>query len=271
MNSAPGVPSSHGVSHAETSAGTKYVNDSTAPATLEPNRAGDIQVPRSPQAFSLQIDRNNAASRYTYSPNTSFVESTERGSDTSGDSQRLELHSASTLTDSLPSLPSSLNDDNQAVDFGKSENFESNAPTPRPQHEAPDYHEASRAVFVNGNGAIDGLQAAGVSETGHSGSLEPPRSSKQQSSSSEVNKTFAPGHKRTATGDIKPAPSSLVVPLISDTQTAARRRSKSIGSAAHGSRIAQVTNPTSPWLTFTDLHIAFRPYPHATLVRGCEG
>lgn len=252
MNSAHGVPSSHGLPHAETSPGTKYMNASTTSATLEPNRAGDIQVPRSPQALSLQIDRDNAASHFKFSPNTSFVESTDRGSDTSGDSQRLELHSASTLTGSLPSFPSSLNDNKQTVEFGKSYNFESNAPTPTPQHNAPDYQEASRTCSVNGNDAIDGLQPAVGSKTDHGGLLEPLQSSRQQSSCSESSKTFAPGHKRTATGDIKPLSSSLAVPHPSDAQSAGRRRSKSTGSPAHGSRIAQVTDPSSFWLAFTN-------------------
>lgn len=271
MNSAHGVPSNHGLPHAETSAGTKYMQSWTTSATLEPNGAGDIHVPRSPQALSLQIDRDNAASHYKFSPNTSFVESTECGSDTSGDSQRLDPHSASTLTDSLPSLPSSLNDDNKAVEFGRSCIFESNAPTPTPQHKAPDYQEALRTCSVNGNGAIDGLHAAVGSKTDHSGSLESLRSPKQQISCSELSKTSAPGHKRTATGDIKPLPSSLAMPHLSHAQAAARRRSKSTSSPAHGSRIAQVTDPSSFWLALTNLHVAFRPYPHSNLVRGCKG
>ncbi|RJE22473.1 hypothetical protein PHISCL_05205 [Aspergillus sclerotialis] len=48
------------------------------------------------------------------------------------------------------------------------------------------------------------------------------------------------GHKRTATGDIK-AISDAVEPRDSDLNTAWRRRSKSIGTASHGSRIAELS------------------------------
>lgn len=48
------------------------------------------------------------------------------------------------------------------------------------------------------------------------------------------------GHKRTATGDIK-AISEVVEPRNSDLNSAWRRRSKSIGTPSHGSRIAEVS------------------------------
>lgn len=254
MNGPQGAPSTRGLSlHAEASSRTKSMNPSMSPATGEPARTEEIQVPRSPQPLSLRIGEQNAESHNTYSSNTAYVESSERGTDTSGESRRPEHQSASTFTGSLPSLPSSsINDTNRSLALGDSRPFDENSQIPTSNHNT-NSQGTSRASLVNGNGAIDDLHAAGRPGIGRNGSLSPLRSPRQPNSRSGTGKQFAPGHKRTATGDIKSLPSSLAAPHISDVNVAARRRSKSTGSPAYGSRIAQVMITFRRFLAFLNL------------------
>lgn len=240
MYSPHGAPSSRGpLPRAEASAGTESTNASTSQATTEPTRAPDNQVPRSPQQLSLRIDGNSAEVYNKYTPNTSYVESSERGSDTSGDSQRPELQSASTFTDSLPSLPSSsFEDTSRAMALGDSYVLDESSQTPKPDRKARDSHDTSQTLFGNGKRAIDGIHNAMNPEGDRNGPSSP--SPKRPNSRSGAGMQYTSGHKRTATGDIKPLPSNQAVPQFSDANSAARRRSKSTGSPAHESRIAQV-------------------------------
>lgn len=226
------------------------MNASTSLAIGEPSRAEEIQVPRSPQPLSLQINGHNAETLHNHNSNTSYVESSERGSETSVDSRRPELQSASTCTDSLPSLPSSLNDTSQSMDLGNTRAFDGNSQESRPNHKPPNSQETSQISSINENGAIHGPHDPVVPGNDHNGSLSPLRSPKSSISRSENGMQFAPGHKHTATGGVKSVPQSLAVSRISDVNGAARRRSKSTGSPAHGSRIAQVMISLSLFLMY---------------------
>lgn len=242
MNGPQDAPSSRGpLPHAEASACTESTNASTSQTAGEPTRTQEIQVPRSPQQLSLRIDGQNAEIYNKYSANTPYVESSERGSDTSGDSQRPELQSASTFADSFISLPSSsLDDNNRTMALGDSHTWDENSQTPKPDRKAPDSQETSQTSFVSGKRAIDGLYSAVNLDGDRNGPSPPSRSLMRPNSRSGAGVQSTSGHKRTATGDIKPLPSNLAVPYNSDVNGAARRRSKSTGSPAHGSRIAQV-------------------------------
>lgn len=241
MNAPYGAPSSRGpLPHVEASAGTAHTNASTPQATGEPTRAQDIQVPRSPQHLSLRIDGQSAQIYNKYSADTSYIESSERGSDTSGDSQRPELQSASTAADSLISLPSSsLDDNNRSMALGDSRSLDENAQTPKADHQGSDSPEISRTSLVDGKRAIDGIDNT-IYRGGDRNGPSPSRSPKRPTSRSGTGMQSTSGHKRTATGDIKPLPPGLAVPQVADTNGGTRRRSKSTGSPAHGSRIAQV-------------------------------
>lgn len=231
MNDSRGAPSSRGVPHVEASANSPFVN-TMSPAPGEPDCSEEIQVPRSPQRLSLQINGLNAGSHEKYDSNTTCVESSERGSDTSGDSRQPELQSASTFTDYLPSIPSSsLNDPNRSMD-GKSQ-----ASTTDQESQ-----DTLKSLPVNGHGRLGVSHADVKLEKESEDSLGPLRSSSQSSSRPGAG-NFTLGHKRTATGDIKPISSNLGATQNSDTNGTTRRRSKSTGSPAHGSRIAQVIFP----------------------------
>lgn len=271
MNDGQGAPLSRGVPQAEASANTRFVNTSTSPTVGEPSRTAEIQVPRSPRPLSLQVDGLNAGIHGKYNSTRTYVESSERGSDTSGDSQRPDMQSASTFTDSVPSLlSSSLNEPSRSMD-DSFRTFDGNSQTRTADH-IPSSQEALQTWPVDGHGAIDGLNAAVKMEQGSNGSLSPVRSPKQSNSRSGTGMQFAPGHKRTATGDIKSVSSNLELPHNFDVNGAARRRSKSTGSPAHGSRIAQVMIPSPCSLMSNfDVYIVVCPHSHTTLIRGCQG
>ncbi|KAJ5083992.1 hypothetical protein NUU61_008571 [Penicillium alfredii] len=235
-----GSRSSRGVTHAEASARAEsLVNTSTSPASSNPTSATEVQVMRSPQPLSLQVDGLNGAkvaSRHD-SPNTAYIESSERGSDTSVDGRPPELQSASTLTDSLSSLPlSSANDANRSMEFGGSHANENQAiPSidQKPQH--PDGIAQNRPV--NREGTMDGLYTSSGIAKSSNGSFPSVMSPKHSGTRSGMTL----GHKRTATGDVKPVSLNPAASSSSDANGAARRRSKSTGSPAHGSRIAQLS------------------------------
>jgi len=238
----------------EASANSQLVNtmntmDTMSPASGEPNRSEEIQVLRSPQRLSLQINGLNAGSRDKYNSNTTYIESSERGSDTSCDSQRPELQPASTSTDYLPSIPSSsLNDSDQSMD-GSIGASDGNSQTFTTDHKLPHFQDTLKSLQVSGNGGPSGSHADVNLEKESEDSLGPLRSSSRPG----VGK-FTPGHKRTATGDVKPISFDLATSQNSDANGTTRQRSKSTGSSAHGSRIAQVT-------------FSFHFWPHALLTR----
>lgn len=238
MNDPHGAPSSRGVPHVEASANTQFVSNSISPASGEPQLSEEVQVPRSPQRLSLQINGLNAGSHEKDCSNN-YVESSERGSDTSGDSRQSELQSASAFTESLPSLPLSLlNDSNRSMEDSLRA-FDSDSSTPTTEQRIPHSQDTSKSLSVNGKEGLDGSHADVKLEKESEDLLGPLRSPRQSSSRSGAGK-FTMGHKRTATGDIKPVSSNLAASQNSDANGATRRRSKSTGSPAHETRIAQV-------------------------------
>lgn len=214
------------------------MNPSTVRAPREPARADHIQVPRSPQLLSLRVDGLNAGIQDKNNHSAAYVETSERGSDTSADGQRPEPHSASTFTDSLPSLPASLSNDYGHTVVDSSHSFIENSQSSRTEPGSQNSQDSLHTLSVNGNG-VDILHPL-KSEHSSNGSLSPVRSPRYNTSRSGIDTQFAPRHKRTATGDIKPISAQLMTPHSHDVNGASRRRSKSTGSPAHGSRIAQV-------------------------------
>lgn len=240
MNDGRDVVPSRGASHAEPLAHAGGVtNASTMRAPGEPAGVNQVQVPRSPQLLSLQVDGLNAGIYDKIEHGASYVESSERGSDTSADGRPPEPHSASTFTDSLPSLPASLsNDYDRATELEGSNSFVENSQSSRTEPILENSQDSLHTLSVNGDG-VDELRPL-KSEHSSNGSLSPVRSSQDHAPRSGIDTQFAPRHKRTATGDIKPLSAQLVTAHSDDVNGSSRRRSKSTGSPAHGSRIAQV-------------------------------
>jgi hypothetical protein len=240
MNDSPDVLPSRGAPYTEASATTEgvAVNPSTVPAPMEPPRADHVQVPRSPQLLSLRVDGLNAGIQDKNNHTAAYVESSERGSDTSADGQRPEPHSASTFTDSIPSLPASLSNDYEHTTVDSSHSFIENSQSSRTEPGSQNSQDSLHTLSVNGSG-VDILHPL-KSEHSSNGSLSPVRSPRYSTSRSGIDTQLAPRHKRTATGDIKPISAQLMTPHSHDANGASRRRSKSTGSPAHGSRIAQV-------------------------------
>lgn len=263
MNDIYNGPLSRGVSHVEASAGT--ATNAAASLATDSNRTGQIQVPRSPQPLSLQVNGLEAGVYSQSNSNISYVESSERGSETS-DSQRPELHSASTLTDSAPSqLSSSLNESNRSMEFDNISGGDGDVQMSNTNQEASPM-EALHSLQPNGNGPINGTNGAVKLEKQSNGPLSPLRSPNHLNARPGANLRYTPGHKRTATGDVKSI-SALTTLASSDSNGAARRRSKSTGSPAHGSRIAQV-RVTFRCLTFSviDIRKAVRPHSHTPII-----
>ncbi|KAJ5627161.1 hypothetical protein N7528_004588 [Penicillium herquei] len=237
MNDLQRAPSSRGAPDVEASANPGSVNASTSREPGGLTRSEEIQVPRSPQPLSLQIDGLNARIHDKNISFPSYVESSERGSDTSTDTPRPEPQSASTFTDSLSSIPfSSMNDSSQSIKIENSQSSLDIVPTPPNQSTSPEHLPVGR----NGNGIQEGVHTSVEHKTG---SFSPPQSPNRSNPRAGNGVSFAPGHKRTATGDIKSVASSVGIPPNQDDDNigAARRRSKSTGSPAYGSRIAQLS------------------------------
>ncbi|KAJ5905699.1 uncharacterized protein N7473_002615 [Penicillium subrubescens] len=241
MNDSHDVLPSRGAPYTEASTTTEgvAVNPSTVPAPMEPPRADHVQVPRSPQLLSLRVDGLNAGIQDKNNHTAAYVESSERGSDTSADGQRPEPHSASTFTDSIPSLPASLSNDYEHTTVDSSHSFIENSQSSRTEPGSQNSQDSLHTLSVNGSG-VDILHPL-KSEHSCNGSLSPVRSPRYSTSRSGIDTQLAPRHKRTATGDIKPISAQLMTPHSHDANGASRRRSKSTGSPAHGSRIAQLS------------------------------
>lgn len=241
MNDGRDVLPSRGASHVAASANAERVilNTSTVRAPGEPTGAGHIQVPRSPQLLSVHVDGLNAGIHDKNKHGAAYAESSERGSDTSTDGRPPEPHSASTFADSLPSLPASLpNDYDRPTEWDISQSFVENSQSSRTESKLENSQDSLHTLSVNGDGVYE-LRPL-KSEHSSNGSLSPVRSVKDHTSRSGIDTQFAPRHKRTATGDIKPFSAQLVTSHSDEVNGASRRRSKSTGSPAHGSRIAQV-------------------------------
>lgn len=221
-----------GVHHVEDSANAGSVNASTSRGPGGLTRSEEIQVPRSPQPLSLQIDGLNARIHDTNTAFPSYVESSERDSDTSTDPRRPEPQSASTFTDSLSSIPSSSANGYHPMKIENSQSSAEGLQTPTT------YSSSQEQLPVNGKSGLDEGVYTSIQQS--NGSLSPLRSPKHSTSRSGNGVSSGPRHKRTATGDVKSISSSLAPPIQDETIGAARRRSKSTGASVHGSRIAQV-------------------------------
>ncbi|KAJ6160858.1 hypothetical protein N7470_004254 [Penicillium chermesinum] len=229
MNDVQHLTSSRGGPYAEVGASS---GPSMSQLSGETCRTETVQVPRSPQPLSLQIDGLNARIFDRGDDALSRVESSERGSDTSADPRRPELQSASTVTDSFSSLPlSSLHDDSRSMEIENSQTSNEEDQTPKA------YSRSEVPPHIDENGSINA--SAGIKKEGN-WSLSPLQSTEASDLPSSNESHFKPGHKRTATGDIKPMSSGLAAPDALENG-AQRRRSKTIGASAHGSRIAQLS------------------------------
>ena len=237
MNDGRDTHFTRGVPNAEASA--NHFMNATSPAHT-PMSVTENQITRSQQPLSLRIDGLSAVTiAHGEGKSTpAYIESSERGSDTS-DGRRPDLHSASTLTDSLSSFPSSTNGADQSTHFDSTHNSNEHTWTPRMDQEPPDTHMAPQTQSVNG-GSIDRWQPSLPPIKAGNASLSPPPSPKHSRTRSNLDAGLVPSQKRTAAGDFK---SNLDTPTArtTDMNVAARRRSKSTGSPLHGSRIAQVT------------------------------
>jgi hypothetical protein len=221
---------------------THSMNNAASPAPHKPMPSADTQTAQLPQPLSLQIDGLNAVTvaHGDGNPNPAYIESSERGSDTSGDGRRLDL-SASTLTDSLSSFPSSsTNGNSQSTEFGNSHTLNGHTSIPWVDRELLESQLAPRMQPVNGGASIDRWQPSLSPIKAGNVAISPPPSPKHSRTRSNFDARLAPSQKRTAAGDFK---STLdpPTPHSADANGAARRRSKSTGSSAYGSRIAQVT------------------------------
>jgi hypothetical protein len=198
------------------------------------------QTTRLQHPLSLRIDGLNAitVAHGDGKPTPAYIESSERGSDTSVDGRRPDL-SASTLTDSLFSYSSSTNGADQPTQPDSSHNSTEHTSTPQMDLEPHDTHIAPQTQSVNG-GSIDRWQPSLPPIKAGDASLSPPPSPKHSRTESNLESGLAPGQKRTAAGDPK---SNLDTPIPHTDLNGARRRSKSTGSALHGNRIAQVIHP----------------------------
>lgn len=235
--------SNRGVLHVEASANTHSMNNATSPVPHNPRPSAKTQTTQSPQPLSLQIDGLNAVTlaHGEGNPNSAYIESLERGSDTSGDGRRLDL-SASTVTDSLSSFPSSSTNGNnsQSTEFGNSHTLNGHTSKPWVGRELLESQLARHMQPVNGGGSIDRWQPSLAPIKSGNASISPLPSPKHSRTRSNFDARLAPSQKRTAAGDFK---STLDIPTahIADANGASRRRSKSTGSSAYGSRIAQLS------------------------------
>lgn len=236
MNDGRDVPLSHRFPHPAASASIKSPVNTTTQANLP---SGEIQVRRSPQPLSLRVDGLNAITVPHGGGNANeitYIESSDRGSDTSVDGRQPEIQSSSTITDSFPSMPCSLaHDGNRPMEL-ISHKYNA-ASLSQTEQQLLDSQRATQTSSVDGD--ITMGEPDILAEANPSNGLLSPHLPTQLSPQSAVDLRRAQGQKRTATGEIKP-----VLPhhpaASSGVNGAARRRSKSTGSPAHGSRIAQV-------------------------------
>lgn len=273
MNDGRKAVSNRGVLHAEASANTYSVNNATPPVPHKPTTPAKTRTTQSPKPkpLSLQIDGLNVVipAPGEGNSNPAYIESSERGSDTSGDGRRLDL-SASTVTDSLSSFPSSANGNSQSTEFGNSHTLNGHTSIPWVDPELLESQLAPHIQPVNGGASVDRWQPSLSPIKAGNVSISPPPSPKHSRTRSNFDARLAPGQKRTAAGDFK---STLDPPTAhsADANGAARQRSKSTGSSAHGSRIAQVTRPLAPSGIIAHLYFpVVGPYPYTSIIRGCQ-
>ncbi|KAJ5344077.1 hypothetical protein MYU51_012095 [Penicillium brevicompactum] len=237
MDNGRDTQSARGVPNAE--AGSANTLDAMSPM---PHKLSPAEEPmRLQHPLSLHIDGLNAVTVAHGEGNSTpaYIESSERGSDTSVDSRRPDLHSASTLTDSLFSFPSSTNGTDQPTQLETSHKTAEHTPTSRMDQEPQDTHMAPQTQPVNGC-SIDRWQPSLPPIKAGNASLSPPPSPKHSRVHSNFDTGLAPSQKRTAAGDHKPTIDTPVT-HSTDLNGVARRRSKSTGSSLYGNRIAQLS------------------------------
>ncbi|KAG0161021.1 hypothetical protein PDIDSM_8554 [Penicillium digitatum] len=243
MNEGRDAVSYREVLHAEASANTHSMNDATSPVPHNPMPSAKIQLTQSPKPLSLQIDGLNAVTiaHGEGNSNTAYIESSERGSDTSSDGRRLDL-SATTVTDSLSSLASSSTNGNnsQSSELGNSHTLNGHTSIPWVDQELLESQLAPHVQPVNGNASIERWQPSLSPIKAGNASISPPLSPNFSYTSSNFNARLTSSQKRTAAGDFK-STLDIPTPNSADVNGATRRRSKSTGSSAYGSRIAQLS------------------------------
>ncbi|KAJ5679216.1 hypothetical protein N7462_007460 [Penicillium macrosclerotiorum] len=238
------MPPSRAIPLMVASANAGDVNTPTSLVPGEQIRAETVQVPRSPQLQISSLPSNGCNPEFhaTGKLRRRSVESSEHCSETSADSQRLEFSSASNFIDNNSNIPpSSMNDSNRSMEFNNSLSSKEIPHSTKTEQNTVKYQEVLDTPQTNGNGVVDISQPPLKLERNDEDTLPPLRSPKYSSSRSGNSSQFIPGHKRTATGDIKLVSSHHAAPLLSDTNGVSRRRSKSTGSSAYGSRIAQLS------------------------------
>jgi hypothetical protein len=257
--------SSRGAPNAEASA--NHFN-AMSPVPHKPMSLAENQNTQSNKPLSLRIDGLSAVTVAHGEGNSTpaYIEFSERGSDTSVDGRRPDLNSASTLTDSLSSFPSSTNGADQSAQLDGSHNLNEPTSTTRMDQEPPDTHMAPQTQPVNG-GSIDRWQPSLPPIKAGNASLSPPPSPKHSHTISNSDVGLAPGQKRTAAGDFK-LNSDTPIAHSTDLNGAARRRSKSTGSALHGSRIAQVTRSSCLLKSYGSFYLVVCPYSFASIICG---
>lgn len=226
-------------SNVEASANTFSAN-SPMPRTIP---SVENQTTHLQQPLSLRIEGLSAVTVVHDEGNLTpaYTESSERGSETSVDGRRPDL-SASTLTDSLFSFPSSTNGADQTKHFNDSHNLNDLITTPRADQDVQDTHMAPQTQPVNG-GSIDRWKPSLSPIKAGDTSLQSPYVPKHSHSrtKSNLDAGLASTQNGIAVGDYR---SHLDNPSIqhTDLNGPARRRSKSTGASLYGSRIAQVTH-----------------------------
>ncbi|OQE46471.1 hypothetical protein PENCOP_c001G05520 [Penicillium coprophilum] len=242
MNDGRDAISNRGVLHAEASANTHSMNNATSSVPHKPMPPVDTQTTQLPQPLPPQIDGLNGVTvaHGDGNPSPAYIESSERGSDTSGDGRRLDL-SASTITNSLSNLPSSsTNGHSQSTEFGNSHTLNGHTSRSWVDGELLKSQPVPHMQPVNGSASIDRWQPSLSPIKAGNVAISPPPSPQHSRTGSNFDARLAPSQKRTAAGDFK-STLNLPTPHSADPNGPARRRSKSTGSSAYGSRIAQLS------------------------------
>jgi hypothetical protein len=248
MNDGHDALFSREVPDAEASANTRSMNHATSPAPHKPMPSAENKPTQPLQPLSLQIDQLNATIAHGEgNSNPSYIESSERASNTSVEGR--PDHSA-TLTNSLPSLPlSPKNDADQMTQLDNYPILNGHTSISGVEPEPLEPQIAPPKPPVNGGASIDRWQPSLPPIKAGNASISPPPSPKHSRTRSHLDAQWAPSQKRTAAGDFKSTIDSSAV--YNADVNGARRRSKSTGSAAYGNRIAQVTCPLGILRTYS--------------------
>ncbi|KAJ5899254.1 hypothetical protein N7495_003998 [Penicillium taxi] len=232
MNDIHLVPSGRGAPNADTNmTNTETLNISMTRSPGVLSYVEEIQVPRSPQPLSLQIDGLNA---HVYDKDTSnsVVESSEHGSETSGDGQRQDLQSTSTFTDSVNSLPlSSLN--TQPMEFVNSFNENVNTHNSTTYKQSPEFQEPSPGLVLSHKSNLNGHVRRRSKSTGLSAHdskiaqlsarmrtrLSKAAANLEKSRSNDINSQLALHGLASFSSAVQPANSTILTPPVNPRRT----------------------------------------------------